>query len=106
MNIQQIHEQIDNLSEKSKENGVDLTNCEEILHEVESDTLELFDTTTGCVTERVKKVTRNMEPLRAKFTDMKNVLSEFMNATAQCVSDPKTSVIRNLACLTDVSIVI
>ena len=89
--------------EQKSEDGVDLASCQEILRKAEAHTVELIDSTTGCVIDRVDKVIKSVEPLRAKFADAKKVLSEFTKETAECVSDPNTSSPRNIACLTDVS---
>ena len=64
---------------------------------------ELSNVTTSCVTERINKITQKMEPLRIRFSDIKSALSRFMKTTADCVSDPKTTVFTNMACLTEVS---
>ena len=92
------------MKKKSEEEGLNLASCEEILHKVQRNAIELTDKATGCVSERIDRIGKDMVPMRQKFTEASDVLSELMKAIPDCIRDPKTSTARNVACLTDVSV--
>ena len=91
------------MKSKSEDNGVDLGSCQKVLHKVKANTVELINATTGCIIDRVNKVSKGVEPLRAKLEDTKKVLSEFKVANAKCVSDHNTFNVAKISCIKDVS---
>lgn len=92
------------MREESEKKGVDLSPCARIANKIRRNMAELIGLTTNCVTDKISKVTKDIEPLKAKFNETNEVLLNFLKDTSKCVNESKNSAMKDLACLADVSI--
>ena len=103
LNIRQLDRHIDTIKELTEKYVIDLAGCEDIAKQVQRNMVELTDDSIRCVTDRMHLLAYGYEPLRTQLRDVKNVLSQSMKETSECVSNPKNSIMDNLACITAVS---
>ena len=102
----QIDIEIDNLTKLGQQNNIDVSNCTKIGHVAQKKAVTIVDKASTCIMDKVTNVTHDFIPVNNKFNKAMVVLSNFTTAIAFCVSNPNHTVVDNVPCLLNVSLLV